>query len=97
VRQGTKVSSGVIRAFATAARPNETTSRVSATTFGSNGTTSSSIATAFLRMQLLARPMLLPSRDRQRAGCVAVLSQFSIITSAGMPGHPPADAQVGKV
>jgi hypothetical protein len=37
--------------------------------------------------------MLLRLARPARAGCVRVLSQFIIIASAGMPGHPPADAQ----
>ena len=76
IRQSLKASSDIIGAFATGARPNDTTSSASATTFGSNETTSSSLATAFLRLQSLARLMPFPPTRPARAGCVSVLSYF---------------------
>ncbi len=49
-------------------------------------------AMSFVRVQSLARLMLLLSHDRHAPGACRS-SEFIIITSAGMPGHPPADSQ----
>jgi hypothetical protein len=54
--------------------------------------TSSFIATVFLPAQRLARPMPSSRARPTRAGCVSILSRFIIMTTAGMPGHPLANA-----
>ena len=83
----------VIGAFATPTRPNETTSRVCASTFESNGTTSSSIASVFLRAQSLACPMLLHPLRPARAGC----GRFSRNQSSSpAPGCPASSGRCAR-
>ena len=94
VREGKKSTSRIVGEFATASGPSERRFSGCATTFGTNGTISGAIATIsnsiaapFLRAQFLARLMPFPPTRPARAGCVSVLSQFIITSSAGVPGH----------
>jgi hypothetical protein len=89
VRDDIKPSSPVIDAFATAARPRDAASSVRATTFVAHGATSSSIVTAFLRVQSLACLMPPTAARSARAASVSILSHFIIIIILpGMSGHP---------
>ena len=104
VREGKKSKCRIVGEFATALGPSGRRFSGCATTFGTNGTISSSIATisnsiatVFLPVQGLARLMLSKATRPARSGGVSVLFAIHHHQQCRGARSPPANAQERKV